>query len=324
VTVNIAPYKEVKVEHKSMDGTVTPVVFYALPEHEEKAKTLVTGWLKQIQFLEERLGPYPFRIDKIGAAETPYLGMEHQTITAYGDRFQNNEYGFDWLLFHEFTHDWFGNLVTCPDWNDMWIHEGLTTYMEALFAGALKGEEAYHRYARSFRGRIGNRTPVAPRETRTSGQIYGSDMYFKGAAVIHTLRFLIGEKNVNAVLRRVAYDTPALEKVKTGEQCHFGTTEDFRHIAEEVSGQKLDWFFEVYIRQPVLPRIVSTATGGKLDLKWETPGNLRFPMPVEVEINGKVTRIPMTGGSGSLRLPQGAIWKVDPKEWILSTQERGQ
>lgn len=318
ISVNIAPYREVRASYKSVDGTIVPVVFYALPEHEEKARVLVQGWLKMTRFLESKLGPYPFRIDKIGAAETPYLGMEHQTITAYGARFQDNAYGYDWLLYHEFTHDWFGNLVTCPDWNDMWVHEGLTTYMEALYAEALKGPEAYHRYADSFRGRIGNRRPVAPRETTSAQQIYGEDIYFKGAAAMHTLRFLIGEKALNQVLRRVAYPTPELEKVKTGGQCHFGTTEDVRHFAEEAGHQKLDWFFEVYLRQAALPRLHASQREGALDLVWEAPSKLPFPMPIEVDVNGTVMRVPMTNGKGSVPLASGATWKIDPKKWVLA------
>lgn len=318
VSVNIAPYTEIKTTYKSVDGTVVPVVFYALPEHEVKARTLVQGWLKQIRFLEGRLGPYPFRVDKIGAAETPYLGMEHQTITAYGSNFRDNEYGYDWLLFHEFTHDWFGNLVTCPDWNDMWIHEGLTTYMEALYAEYLKGPDAYKKYAAGFRRRISNRFPVAPREVRSSQQIYGDDIYFKGAAVLHALRYLIGEKALFAVLRRTAYPTAAMEKIKTGAQCHFGTTEDLRQMAEEISGRKLDWFFEVYIRQPKLPVLNALVHDGKLELAWSTPDNLPFPMPVEVEIDGKTQRLDMTDGHGAVTLPSASSqWKVDPNGWVL-------
>jgi aminopeptidase N len=324
ITVNIAPYREVKAQHKSIDGTIMPVVFYALPEHEEKARTLVQGWLKQLRFLEERLGPYPFRADKVGAAETPYLGMEHQTITAYGDRFRDNEYGFDWLMFHEFTHEWFGNLVTCPDWNDMWIHEGLTTYMEALYAEALKGEAAYHRYAATFPRRSGNRQPIAPREIRSAQQIYGGDIYFKGAAVLHTLRFLIGKKSVNTLLRRVAYPSAAEEKIKTGAQCHFTTTEDVRQLAEEISGKKLDWFFNLYVRQEKLPILHVAKVQDGLELNWETPGDMPFPMPVEIEIEGNTRRIEMPNGRARVALSAADTrWKADPRGWVLSTVKNG-
>ena len=58
--------------------------------------------------------------------ETPHLGMEHQTLNAYGNNFRYVKVGgkdFDWLLHHEFGHEWWGNKVTNIDWSDMWIQE---------------------------------------------------------------------------------------------------------------------------------------------------------------------------------------------------------
>ncbi len=90
--------------------------------------SLVDLTKKYVAFYEEYLGPYPFRADKIGIAETPHLGMEHQTITAYGNHFKYNADGDDWLLFHEFGHEWWANLVTANDWRDFWIHEGFQSF----------------------------------------------------------------------------------------------------------------------------------------------------------------------------------------------------
>ena len=86
-----------------------------------------------MRFYEEKLGPYPFRIEKLGIAETPHLGMEHSTIIAYGNGFKNNADGFDGLLFHEFGHEWWANLVTASDWRDFWIHEGFQSFMDAVY-----------------------------------------------------------------------------------------------------------------------------------------------------------------------------------------------
>src|SRR5207248_5099392 len=81
VSVNIAPYRSIEETYTSTTGEKVPAVFYAIPEDYEKAKVLMPKFLQMARFLEETCGPYPFRKDKIGAAETPYLGMEHQTIT---------------------------------------------------------------------------------------------------------------------------------------------------------------------------------------------------------------------------------------------------
>jgi aminopeptidase N len=316
VSVNIAPYRTVEGQFKSITGESVPVFFYALPENYEKAQVLFTQFLDHLRFLEGHLGPYPFRADKIGVAETSYLGMEHQTITAYGNNYKNNAYGFDGLLFHEIGHEWWGNLVTASDWRDMWIHEGFQSYMDALYAGQLKGEAGYRQYMAGLRGGIRNHQPVAPRESRTTTQIYfqapdyvnsDGDIYSKGAWILHSLRYLIGDKAFFTALRRMAYPDPGMEKVKDGSQCRFVTTDDFRRIAEEASGTKLDWFFEVYLRQPKLPRLLTETRGNSLVLRWETPDNLPFPMPVEVNWGTKTERVAMPRGTATISLQPGQM-----------------
>jgi aminopeptidase N len=329
VTINIAPYRTVEGTLKSVSGENVPVFFYAIPEDYEKAQALFPHFLEYLQFLEARLGPYPFRADKIGVAETTYLGMEHQTITAYGNQFRNNAFGFDGLLFHEIGHEWWGNLVTASDWRDMWLHEGFQSYMDALYAGEMKGEEGYRQHLANLRRGIGNFQPVAPRESRTTTQIYfrapdylnsDGDIYNKGAWILHTLRYLIGDKAFFTSLRRMAYPDPALEKVRNGRQCRFATTDDFRHIAEEVSGMKLDWFFEVYLRQPKLPRLVTETRGNELVLRWDAPDGLPFPMPVEVQLDAKTERVEMQGGTATIPLQPGQTPVIDANKRILMAE----
>ena len=90
------------------------------------------------------IGPYPFGDEKMGVVETPHLGMEHQTINAYGNELQDRTAdGFDWLLQHEFAHEWFGNQLTNANWDDMWLHEGFGSYMQPLYSQWLHGDMEY-------------------------------------------------------------------------------------------------------------------------------------------------------------------------------------
>ena len=59
--------------------------------------------------------------------------MEHATLIAYGNKFRYNEHGYDWLMLHEYGHEWWANLVTASDWRDFWIHEGFQSYMDSLY-----------------------------------------------------------------------------------------------------------------------------------------------------------------------------------------------
>ncbi|MEQ8765403.1 MAG: M1 family metallopeptidase, partial [Planctomycetota bacterium] len=197
VALNIAPYEVIEGELESVSGETFPVFFWVLPEHLEKGKVLFEEILDHVRFHEELLGPYPFRIDKYGVAETPHLGMEHQSIIAYGARFDNGamtggqDWGFDALHHHELSHEWWGNLVTNAQWSDMWLHEGFGSYMQPLYLESRQSKDRYHAYMKSVRQRMTNRQPLASRETLSSSEIYNGDIYFKGTWVLHTLRYLI-------------------------------------------------------------------------------------------------------------------------------------
>ncbi len=257
VALNIAPYTLIEDTYQSLGGELIPVQLYVLPEDYEKGEKFFPQLTEHLRFFERTLGPYPFRADKYGVAQTPHLGMEHQTIIAYGGGFKNETYkrkdwGFDALHHHELSHEWWGNLVTNRDWRDMWLHEGFGTYMQALYAEEIGGTEAYHGYMATERT-FTNLKAIAPRQSQTASQITKAPIYAKGASVLHTLRYLIGEEALRKALRRMAYPDPRMEKVTDGRQVRFASTDDFIRIVEEVSGRELDWFFEVYLRQPKLP-----------------------------------------------------------------------
>ncbi len=328
IALNIAPYELIRDEATSVTGEKIPVWFYVLPEHFEQGKKALPAFLRDLHVFEELCGPYPFRAEKYGIAETPHLGMEHATITAYGNRFRADPDGYDWLHNHEFSHEWWANLVTCRDWKDMWIHEGIGTYMQPLFLERTRGRDAYFAEMKKDRRGIANRMAVAPREIQDSKEIYKGDIYNKGAWFMHTLRWLVGDKLFFQALRRMAYPDPATEMVTDGSQIRFSDTEEIRAIAEEVTGRELGWLFEVYLRQPDLPRLVTTTTTttnttatagtvGELTLEWKVPAGLEFPMPVPVRLGSVTQRIEMPDGRAVVPLPVGATAEVDPEGWIL-------
>jgi aminopeptidase N len=131
---------------------------------------------------------------------------------------------------------------------------------------------------------------------------------------MHTLRWVLGEKKFFEALKRMAYPDPAMEKVTDGSQVRFTDTEEIRAIAEKASGEKLDWFFEVYLRQPKLPKIVVDREGTKVTIHWNVPDDLPFPMPVEVQIGEKTERMNLPA---TITVPEGTDVEVDPKRWIL-------
>jgi len=329
IALNVAPYKLIEDKMQSIAGDTIPIAFYVLPEHFDKGQSLIDKTKDYVKFFEEYLGPYPFRADKLGIAETPHLGMEHQSITAYGNNFNYDKNGFDWLMFHELGHEWWANLVTAKDWNDFWIHEGFQSFMDAFYAEKILGRE---QFVKSLPNRIKNTKnikPVAPRQPRTTTEMYmippeytrsDGDIYGKGALVLNALRGLIGDEAFFRSLRKMTYPTPAMEKITNGRQVRLVTTDDFLKIAEKESGKKLDWFFELYLRQPTLPKLVAETKPNQLVLRWDAPNNLPFPMPVEVKIGGETKRYEMSNGTAIISLPQDAQYVIDPNGWILQAQ----
>ncbi len=335
VAFNLGPYVEIHRQAVSPDGSTYPVTFWALPESEQQAAAALDEFLEHLSWFETNFGPYPFRADKYGIVETPHLGMEHQTIIAYGHGFQGHKFGYDWLHHHELAHEWFANLVTCPDWNDFWIHEGFGSYAQKLYIEDKLGIEAYHEYLADVRPQILNRKPVAPREPRSSGQMYfadpeaavgakpsDSDIYFKGEWVLHTLRWLLGREVVLESMRLLCYPAPELEATTDGTAVHFATTDGYQGIVERLSGEDLDWFFELYLRQPELPELSVTERGDRILIRWITPDDLPFPMPVQLEVNGQRQRIQVPQDGNEVVLPAGAEWRVDPLNWVLRKDNR--
>ncbi len=321
VTLQVGPYELAKRSYDSRFGNAIPLMFWHLPGNAEGANRLLGELEGQIAFMEDRFGPYPFGDEKVGVAETPHLGMEHQTINAYGNGYQLEANGHDWLLQHEFAHEWFANQLRPANASDMWLAEGITTWTQPLYLAHTRGQEFYDAEMRSNRERVWSRVPLVPPEGELPDYndreaLWGDDIYFKGSWIIHTLRALVGDEVLFPALTRLTYGTgdPRPGAIRPINR----TTEDFRAILEEMSGQDLAWFFDAYLYEADLPRLVATRKGSQLELEWQTPSALPFAMPVEVRVGDEVRTVDTPGGRGRLDLGSAdGHYVLDPANRIL-------
>lgn len=324
VTFNLGPFVELKADVRSVDGTPIPFSYFVLPEDRADGQRVLPELVDHLRFLEATFGPYPFRADKYAVVETPYIGMEHQTAIAYGRAFDARIMGFLWIALHEASHEWWGNMVSAGDWRDFWLQEGFAKYTEALYAGHLHGPAAYHEYmARLVRPRLASDLALAPSRPCTLEEIaFGfppgtrarREPYDKGACVLHTLRWLLGDDAFMRLLRTHAYPDPM---VTDGSRVRTESTDDFMQRAAAAFGRDLGWFTGVYLRQPVLPHLRVQRTDDALELRWEVPDGLAFPMPVDVQVNGQRQRCEVPDGGTRLPLSPGADVQVDPDWWVL-------
>lgn len=326
IALNIAPYRTLTGEYASRYGNRIPLQFWYLPESEAKARKLFEELPPMLDFFESVIGPYPFGDEKVGIAETPHKGMEHQTINAYGNKYAKTSYGYDDLLQHEFAHEWFGNQLTNSNWDDMWLHEGFGTYMQPLYMQYLRGDQEYFASLQQMRAGIVNKAAMVSGKPKTEEEVYdikkggpGGDIYTKGALVLHTLRGLIGDEAFFRAVRLLVYGT---EQPLPGQfQPRYGSTSEFMAIVNKVTGGNYDWFFQVYLYQAALPELITERDGGQLRLSWKVPGGGAFPMPVEVRVGDRVEKVAMVGGSGQLTVAKGATVTLDPHSRVLRRAE---
>lgn len=340
ISVNVGPYKQLSGEYASRFGNSIPMSMFYLPEHEKEAKELFREFPLMLDFFESSIGPYPFADEKMGVVETPHKGMEHQTINAYGNKYAKTEYGYDDLLQHEFAHEWFGNQLTNQNWDDMWLHEAFGTYMQPLYMQYLRGDMEYFASLLQQRTRIQNKAAIVSGKARTEEDVYdekrggpGQDIYMKGSLVLHTLRNLIGDEAFFRAIRMEVYGT---DQPRPGNfSPRYGTTTEFIANVNQAAGRDLGWFFDQYLYQAALPELLAARHGDRLDLEWKTANGKPFPMPLDVRVGlaaphtgaalagtpDQIVRVAMDGGKGSIELPPGATYTLDPHSKILRKAE---
>lgn len=322
VALNVGPYVLIESTYNSSNGTEIPVKFWAIEEHQDQAQELFDReFARTIEFFERKVGPYPWGQEKLGVAETPHLGMEHQTINAYGNEFRRGEYGYDWLFHHELAHEWFGNVMTHVTVSDMWLHEGIGAFMQPEYAREVIGDAAFYASMYSTYQRINACNPIAPREEFSADQLYfddpegygpAGDIFWKGTWLLQSLRYVMGDDKFWESIRILVYDTAEPATLKAPIQARLRSTDDFMRIASEVHGEDLAWFFEVYARRGPLPVLVSNDREDGVLLEWTNIDDLDFPMPIPVRIAGGLMRVEFSGNQALLEGITSNDMQIDP------------
>lgn len=277
VTVNIADYAHFTDSYTAKDGDKLALDFYVLKANVERAKTHFKQVKPMLACYEQYFGKYPFWKDGYALVETPYWGMEHQGAVAYGNNFKNNELGFDFIIIHESGHEYFGNSLSCNDQAEMWIHESFTTYMEALFIECSLGYEQSIRYLEKQKMDIRNREPMIG----IMGVNYAhsdSDIYYKGALMLHTLRNIVNNDNLwFATLKGLTTDFKRKNV----------TTQQIISYFNQKIGMDLTPFFQSYLTTNHLPTLqyhLTNKSNGTIEMRyrWKDEGDT---MPVKAGFN---------------------------------------
>lgn len=283
VTFYIGKYSHWTDSYKGENGPLT-IDYWSLKEDSAVARPHWDADVKpMLAAFEHWFGPYPWYKDGYKLVQAPHLGMEHQSAVAYGNQFKKGYLGrdmsgtghglkWDYITIHETGHEWFANNVTTKDIADMWIHEGFTTYSEALFTEYTQGKKAGEEYLIGLRRDIANRSPlIGPYNVNKEGS---PDMYPKGASIIHTIRQLVNnDEKFRQILRGINktfyHTTTTSAAVET-------------YIAKQ-SGLKLKKFFDQYLRNANIPILAYKIENGSLHYRWLTDVK-DFDMPIKVSL----------------------------------------
>ena len=289
VTLNIADYYRLSDTYTSKkDNTTLDLEFYCLSYNVDKAKKQFTQVKPMLESYEYYFDKYPFWRDGYCLVETPYLGMEHQGAIAYGNQYMRGYLGgmipadmnWDYIIIHETGHEYWGNSISCNDHAEMWLHESFTTYMESLYVEYTASYPDAVRYLANQRDGISNENPIIGPMNVNFDDWEGSDMYNKGAWILHTLRSVIDDDKVFFPMLKSFYQKNAISNV---------TTKQFIDYVSFYTKKDYTPFFYQYLytaKIPVLEYKIEQKCKAKdllVSYRWRAEVE-NFDMPVKIGV----------------------------------------
>ena len=315
------------VKHAGMFQGV-PIQYWVFPQDIERGYALFDRDARAcFEFFVRNVGPYAY--EKLAHVQAAGLGggTEHASNIFYGEKGVSGGNG---PVVHETAHQWFGDAVTEKDWDDVWLSEGFATYFTLLFTEHARGRDAFVEGVRRSRTTVlrleqtSPNTPVVHRNLDEKTQrVLNNFVYQKGGWTLHMLRGLIGTETfwtgIRAYYRRYMNSN--------------ASTDDFRQVMEQASGQDLRWFFTQWLNRSGVPKIegswrynaerkqieitlAQTQAGDPfrlpIEFEIETPPNVP-PRPIEkVSFSDRTATFTFASDSAPVRIV------IDPNVWVLA------
>ncbi|MSO50632.1 MAG: M1 family peptidase [Acidobacteria bacterium] len=230
-----------------------PLEYWVFPQDAAKGFALFERDARRsFEFFADSVGPYAYQ--KLAHVEAAGMGggTEHASSIFYGEKGITAGNG---PVVHEVAHQWFGNAITENDWNDIWLSEGFATYFTLLYTEHAEGRDAFAEGLRRSRAtvlRVEASLPNAPvvhvNHDDAVREPTNALVYQKGAWILHMLREQVGTetfwRGIRDYYRRHMNGT--------------ASTDDFRQVMEQASGQNLTWFFRQWLNRSGVPALSGT------------------------------------------------------------------
>ena len=319
VSLAIYPYTKWVDQYVSPISSDTMLIeHYVFPDRYEASYPNYSLTKDMLSFFSELFGEYPFISEKYGHADFTWGGgMEHQTLSSMGSFSQN-------LMVHELGHSWWGNLITCKTFNDIWLNEGFARYCQALWAEHMYGREAYFDFMNNH-AYYGAGT-IYVENPSSNSQIFSAGLsYNKASWVLHMLRHKVGETMFFDILKSYASNDSL--------SYNAASTSDFQKVCEDISGLDFEQFFQQWIygeRYPKYELLWWHEGNGIYNVKIDqVQSNDIFSMPIDLKFSGSAgpmlvdtTIVIENNNSSQLYEFSGFNFLVenvmlDPENWIL-------
>jgi len=271
-------------------GEVVPIRFYYNPTESPYYIESIIG--EMTTFFSDRFGDHPFEKNGFATLNNQFVwgGMENQTLTSLCPGCWS-----EWLVAHEYAHQWFGDMITCATWADIFLNEGFATWSEAHWTEYSAGYNAYKDEMEGNAAYYFSQNPGWPISdpswavsTPENSILFNYAItYMKASCVLHQLRYVLGDSTYFAAIRSYATDTVDFKYQSA-------TIADFKTKIETVTGQELDWFFDSWIYTANHPTYKNVYQIKAVENeKWQVTFTARqqqaalnyWQMPLELKIN---------------------------------------
>lgn len=244
----------VEVRH---DTNPVPISSWVPKDKVEEAKVSFGKLPDMVRFFAAKTGvPYPYaKYAQVLVRDFPGA-LENVTATTMYDNALHDKRALldvssDEIVSHELAHQWFGNLVTCRDWSELWLNESFATYFAHLYVEHDEGRsellygvlQDQRQYLTAWNG--GNRRPIVTNRYEDPDAMFDVYAYPRGGAVLHMLRTYLGDE----------LWWKALNHYLTQNRHRNVETAQLKVAIEEATGQSLGWFFDQWVMKMGHPEL---------------------------------------------------------------------
>lgn len=332
-SVVVGEYMELRDE---WDGI--PIQSFVHPSEWDMAERSFNKTSAMMQFFSEKIGyRYPYeKYSQTTVFDFKWGGMENVsattlTNTTLHDEQAHADYQSDGLVAHELAHQWWGDLLTCKNWNHVWLNEGFATYFDKLFTEHDMGADEFQsdlddsRESYFKEDSTKYRRSIVTDKYDNPADMFDSHTYSKGACVLHMIRYILGDELWWKSIGHYANTFHG----------HPVETADLRQAIEDVTGNPMDWFFDQWVFKGGHPEY-------ELDWSWKSRAKMvtlhinqvqtvdsltpLFRMPVEIHVTTETGvqqfRLDVENARETFQFPVDSkplLIEFDPSDWVLKT-----